>query len=231
MKNQNKKQIAIASGIAAAMFIAPLVVFAVIYSSDPKTNQFAPADANVQIEEKASTADTQTQTYTFPAVTDTNGNYGVDKAAAVEEKNNPNGEYLRVRFVPTWYKDGMVCAGLDGDIADFRTATLDESDSEHPKLLFKNGKQTPDTIVTLYLNNGWSDEWEYKGDGVFESTVQIKSGNGKKELLKKVELSKDIYDKAKTAELELHVDVLADAIQSITVNGQDTAPRWNDNTP
>ena len=222
MRKLNRKRIAFLSSIGAPMFIAPLVVLAVIYSSSKKTNQFAPAEANVQIEEKETAAVTQTQTYTVPTTTDSNGNYSVDKEAGVLEKNNPNGEYLRVRFVPTWYKEGMACAGLDGDITDFRTVQLVDNDS---KLLFKNGKETPETIVTLYLNNNWHDDWNYK-DGIFESKVPIKSGNGKKELLKKVELSKEIYDKAKAAELELHVDVLADAIQ--TVDESITAPRWND---
>ncbi|MBQ6182076.1 MAG: hypothetical protein IJK31_10400 [Ruminococcus sp.] len=222
----NKKKIAVIASIAAVLFIAPLIAFTAMYHSKSKENQFSPAEANVQIEEKGHSDDTQTQTYTFPDTTDANGNYSVEKSAAISEEENPNGEYLRARFVPMWYKDGAVCAGVNGNIADFKTIVIDSSDENAEKLLFRNSSGIP--LITLYLTENWSDNWTYKGDGIFESKVPISSGNSKKELLKKVELSPDVYQKAKAAGLELHVDVLADAIQ--TVDGESSAPRWDDQT-
>ena len=169
MRKGNLKRMAFVLTGIIVVFIAPLVVFAAIYSSKEKENKFAPAEANIQIEEKETYADTQTQTYTFPATTDSNGNFGVEKIAAVDENDNPNGEYMRVRFVPSWYDasgNGNIRAGVE-DISDFKTIELDRStESEAKYLLFKNSSGK--TIISLELTekkeNGvviekWSDDW------------------------------------------------------------------------
>ena len=64
--DSKKKRTIIISSIAALMFITPLAVLAALYFSQPKTNKFEPADINVQIEEKSTSEDMQTQEYTFP---------------------------------------------------------------------------------------------------------------------------------------------------------------------
>ena len=221
MKNDKKKRIAIISSIAALMFIAPLVVLAVFYSSRARNNQFAPAEADLQIAENDENAQ-KNQTIDSFRWQD-QGKHEVEKKVEFQENSNPNGEYLRVRFVPTWYdKNGNVCAGIDG-VTDVSHIKISDDGT---CLLFCKGNTDADVVVKLVLTDQWSNNWEHKGNGVFESKVLIKSGNGKKELLKKVEIPNEVYMAAKTAELELHVDVLADAIQ--TLDGQDTAPRWND---
>ena len=83
MRKGNLKRMAFVLTGIIVLFIAPLVVFAAIYSSKEKVNQFAPAQAKVQIEEKNNSAETQVQSFTFPATTDASGNYGVEKVAAV----------------------------------------------------------------------------------------------------------------------------------------------------
>ena len=132
MRKGNLKRMAFVLTGIIVLFIAPLVVFAAIYSSKEKVNQFAPAQAKVQIEEKNNSAETQVQSFTFPATTDASGNYGVEKVAAVEETQNLRGEYMRVRFVPSWYDasgNGNIRAGVE-DISDFKTIELDRSRKE-----------------------------------------------------------------------------------------------------
>ena len=219
---EKKKKYAVISSVAVTLFIAPLIVFAAKYTSEIKTNPFRPADANVQIEENIP-AEMQTETYFFPEETDTNGNYSVDKTVSIGETRNPNDEYLRIRFVLTWYDtDGNVCAGLDRDIADFTTIELDNQNAAYAtKLFFKNSTGT--IIVTLHLTESWNDHWSYVDNGCFESKSPVNLSAGKRELLKKVEISPAVYNAAKAAELELHVDVLADAIQTVKEENDDVS--------
>ncbi len=174
--DNKKKRFAVISSIIAVMFIAPLIVFAAIYKSNTRNNRFEPASAEIQIEENSISAVTQEQTYTFPATTDSSGNYSVDKEPLVGESENPNGEYMRVRFVPMWYdKDGYVCAGIE-ELTNFSRIELNDDETA---LLFCKGSNASDVIITLHLTEHWNNHWEYVGDGCFESKNQVRSANAK----------------------------------------------------
>ena len=134
MKKLNKKRVAGISGIIAVFFIAPLIVFAVLYKSDVRENKFRPANDNVQIiENNNDPADTQDNDYNWEPFTDSTNEiigYSADKTASfkngksnITDPRHNNDEYLRVRFVPMWYdSEGNICV-IDG-ISDYSTAAL-----------------------------------------------------------------------------------------------------------
>lgn len=216
MDAKKKKRLIIICTVAA-FFITPLIVYALMYGSGEKKNDFAPAQANVQVKEGAGENDTKDElvkNYVLTKDNEEGTSYSVEKTVQIVDERSKNDEYLRVTLVPMWYDEaGNVCAGLPGGITDFRTATLDQ---ENNKLVYYNGAETPEPILTLYLCSEegklWSDNWTYEDDGYFYYKGPILSGNTTPPLITKVELSKDVYDA--TDGYELHLDVLADAVQT-----------------
>lgn len=207
---KNKKRSAAAAGALAAAFAVPLIALAVVYHSSTKRNEFAPAKLGIEVEEKATAAETATHEYTF--VLSESGNYSTDKLVKVRAAGDStacNSE-LRVKLVPMWYKEDSsdtVCGSI-GNLSDFRYQRLNEDGTA---LLFLNGYN--EVIVTCYLDDHWEEKWEYNSaKEYFVYTDDLTEGEITSALLSSVELSKAVYDE--TEGYELHIDVLADTIQS-----------------
>ena len=220
MKSEKKRITIITAGLFI-LFLTPLMVLAIVLTSEKRINRFRPAKEEISIAENGgSFKETQDNSLTWPATTDTNGNYTVTKAVEVGEFSNPNGEYVRVRLVPTWYDDtGCVVAGVEG-VTDIRSIVL-----EGDQLLFKDGADPAKTIITMNLDPDWDDNWEYKGDGCFEAKAAVRSGDSLP-LLSSVQVHNDVMQAAETAKIFLQVDVLADSIQTVEDGASVTNPKW-----
>lgn len=216
MKNRKKRSI-INACIIAAMFITPLVVFAIMYSSGQRKNDFRQAEANIQVKEDDSPQDENKKDYTLKL--DITNNYSVDKPVQIFDERKKNDEYIRVRFVPMWYDDeGHICASLNG-ISDFRTAKLNDT---RDALLFCS--VYGDTILTLKLDSFWENSWSYsEEDQCFYYSDVLQSGSATPALLSGVELSQAVYDEAEGYILQ--IDVLADAVQQY--GDAKTNRQWN----
>ena len=215
MADKKKTILAVICTIAA-LFITPVIVYAVMYRSVKKENNFAPAQANIQVKEGdnvGDTADELTKEYVLTKDDEEGTTYSVDKVVRIYDERTKNEEELKVTLVPMWYDAmGDVCAGLPGGITDFRTVTLEDN-----KLVYKNGETTPKTILTVYLYSdgeaSWADSWTYDAtDGCFCLKEPIKPDNTTPPLVTTVEVSKEVYDAADG--YEFHLDVLANAVQT-----------------
>lgn len=220
--DQRKKRIAIISSIATVLFIAPLIVFAVMYQSSERENKFQPAKANIQVKEGNESSDELIKTdYAWTASGD---NYTVTKPVEIIDVRNMNDEYLRVRFIPMWYDtDGNVVGGTD-EFSDFSNIDL-----VGDELQFKKSDNST-VLLTLKLytdntdsENNWSNDWRYdSSEQCFYYKGIIQSGDISNKLLSGAQIPKAVYDATKD-QYTLHIEVLADAIQT---GGDAKNDRW-----
>jgi hypothetical protein len=203
--NAKTRHSMIFSSTLAALFVTPLLVFAVLYSSGVRRNSFRPAEANIQVKEDNKPSDVKTKEYTL--ILDADNNYRTDKTVQIYDERSRSDMFIRVRFVPMWYDaDGFLCASLNG-LTDFRTAKLND---DRNALLFCNGYD--ETVLTLELDPFWENSWIYQEDDqCFYYGGLLNTGETTPALLRSVVLSQQGYDE--TEEYTLHLDVLADAVQ------------------
>ena len=224
MKSRKKHIAAVAAG-AAVLFLTPLVVFALMLKSEERVNAFHPAEQEVVIaENNGKPAETRENELKWSATTNPEGNYVTVKEVEVGEISNPNGEFLRVYLVPTWYDlSGCVVSGVE-DVTDICSSSISNN-----KLLFK-GSGGNETGVTVNLVENWSDIWKPMPDAnnvqYFETKQPIKSGDERVKLVSSVEISDKILQDANTNNIFLRLDVLADSIQSVENNGSNINPKW-----
>ncbi|MBR4628602.1 MAG: hypothetical protein IKO47_13085 [Ruminococcus sp.] len=212
-KKKKKRTIIICSSLIAVLLITPLIVFALVYYSNRRTNSFQPAEANIQVKEGNEVGDEINNTADYKWTATDDGNfYKVEKPVQIYDERKKNDEYLRVRFIPMWYDtDGNVVGGAD-EFSDFSSFALDnEEQSQATALLFKNSSGTE--LLKLNLDPNWSDSWSYNtSDQCFYYKAAIKSGDISSTLMTGAQISKAVFDS--TEEYTLHIEVLADAIQT-----------------
>ena len=227
---KNKKRSVLISSIIAALFITPLVVLAVVYFSNRRTNAFQPAEANIQVKEGGKSEDEIINTTDYKWTETDDGNYyTVEKPVQIYDERKKNDAYLRVRFVPVWYDDDEnVCGGVN-EFSDYSSVVLDHEDhSQATALLFKNSTGT--VLLTLSLfqdtDDHWSNSWDYnQSEQCFYYKGTIQSGDISPTLLTGAQISKDVFDRS--AGYALHIEVLADAIQADHQNTSvSKPPRW-----
>lgn len=207
-----KKKKIFVCGIIALLFIAPIIVLAVIYNSSERENKFTPAKAEIEILESGAVNPSGPELankFTLEKNTD-NDNYSVPKPVQIIDKRSNSGEELRVCLVPMWYDtEGNVCGSIDG-VTDISDISLDEAEK---KLVFYSGAgEGKAPVITLYLSSGYAANWKYKSDGCFYYSGQIADDRTTPRLVEKVEVTKSVYDA--TEGYELRLDVLAHALQT-----------------
>ena len=231
--NHEKKQMAFIAAVAASLFIMPLLVFAAVYSSDQRKNQFAPANDNVQIAENNNpAADTQTAAYIWTALTNEDNTvsaYAADKSVVfrngksdITDTRQNNDEYLRARFVPVWYDGtGNVCGSIQG-VTEYSSVSLNHEDpAQATALVYKS--LSGSTMLTLHLHPDWAQSWRYDPDGqCFYYKELLRTDRTTDPLLVKAEIPKTVSEKADG--YTLHLDVLADAVQK---SGSAASDRWD----
>lgn len=221
-----KKTIAAAVAVSVILFLTPLVVFALMLKSAERSNQFHPAKQDIAIvENQGKPAETQENEIKWSETTNAVGNHVAVKEVSVNEISNPNGEYMRVRLVPSWYdSSGCVVSGIE-NVTDICSAKIDGN-----TLVFMDSGGTK-TIVTVNLAENWSDKWKTVSDNgkvqYFETIQPIKSGDKSVKLVSSVEISDTILQTANTNNIFLRLDVLADSIQTVEDNNNTTEnPKW-----
>ena len=211
--NKPKKRRTMIYSVAALLFIAPLIVFAVLYESKLRQNNFKPAEADIHVQEGNDHAEELIKPNGFKWK-QSGTDYTVDKPVQIFDVRKKNDEYLRVSLVPMWYDaDGNVCGG-DNAFSDYSTIELDRTDqTQATALLFKNSDN--DVLLTLKLctDPRWSDTWEYNAtDHCFYYRGAIRSGDLSTELLSGAQIPGSVF--TQTEDYKLHITVLADAIQT-----------------
>lgn len=229
MKKKNKKRISgINSVIIAALFIAPLVVFAAIYFSNERKNSFVPGSVDIAVNEGNGSSDEGEELEKDYTWVQSGENYIADKDVKIKDNRKNNGEVLRVMYIPMWYdmdenKDATnICSGVfnfntitqSGDTliyCDHNSADDDNHDN--------------DKIITLKLKSGWNTNgWSYQSaDGCFYYNGTLDGSKMTAQLLDSVELNAKAYEL--TEKYVFRLDVLADAIQS-SGNASDDR-NWN----
>ena len=202
------------------LFLTPITVFAIMLRSAERVNRFRPAQQEIAIaENNGNPVETQENEIKWSATTNASGNRVAEKEVQVGEMSNPNGDYMRVCIVPTWFDaSGCAVSGVQ-DVTD----VLGKSKIEGNALLFQAADNS--TKITVHLDEEWASAWNTKQmDGMwyFESKKPIKSGM-KENLITLVEISDDLLQDAEAQNLFLRVDVLADAIQT---SGNAKNDRW-----
>ena len=213
MRKLKKRAVLISSGVAA-LFIAPLIVFAVLYSSDTRKNEFAPGSVDIEVKEGSIHSEELTKTLIIDSDTKS-----VDKPVEIKDTRTSADELLRASFIPVWYdSEGNVC-----DVFDFSSQPMQSGNS----FTYTDGVKT----ITLKMISGWEQTgWSYSdpnadpsGDGCFYYTGALDNSKLTAQLLDSVELNSAAY--ALTEDYVFRLDVLADAIQS---SGDAAATRqWN----
>jgi hypothetical protein len=211
MRKLKKRAVLISSGVAA-LFIAPLIAFAVLYSSETRKNDFAPNSVDIEVREGTTHSDELKNTLILD-----NDTKSVDKPVEIKDTRKSADELLRVCFIPVWYDSaGNACYEFD-----IGTPTLRESAQT---LTF--GSDTD--VITLHLADGWSDNgWSYSDtDGYFCFNGKVNSDRLTPRLLSSVTLGDDAYALTDPSgrNMTLRIDVLADAIQA--GGGASTARQW-----
>ncbi len=221
-----KKTIAAAVAVSVILFLTPLVVFALMLKSAERSNQFHPAKQDIAIaENQGKPAETQENEIEWSETTNAVGNHVAVKEVSVNEISNPNGEYLRVRLVPSWYdSSGCVVSGIE-DVTDICSAKIDGN-----TLVFMDSGGTK-TIVTVNLAENWNTVWKPMPNVTdvqyFETLQPINSRDEKLKLVSSVEISDTVLQTANTNNIFLRLDVLADSIQSVENNNSTTEnPKW-----
>lgn len=209
MKKFSSKRKALIIGVVTLLLIIPVTVYAIMYYSDIRQNEFIPAKANVQIkedehdpEDEHSSSDDE---YRFTL--SSNGNYSTNKAVQIHDERKMNDEYLKVLVIPSWYdSNGNAVANIEG-VTDHRYKALNESETA---LEVYNGYG--EAVITYLLDPYWKESWSYNdADGCFYYSGLIASGQTTSTLISGVEISPSVYNA--TDGYTLHVDILADAIQ------------------
>ena len=207
MRKLKKKSVAI-TGAVAALFAAPLIVLAVLYTSEERNNRFNPADVDIEVHEGSGDAEGKDVTNEYQW-TKEGSNYSHEKPVQIKDVRNDQGEALRVCFVPMWYEGENIC----GSAFNFRTPAMNE---DKTALIYTDYDQT----ITLNLaadwyKNGWSysdpNDIVHQGDGCFYYTGAF-SNALTEQLLASVELNDKAYEL--TEDYTFRLDVLADAVQT-----------------
>ena len=197
MKRKHRKT-ALIAGIAA-LFVAPLIVYAIVYRSTVRTNSFAPGNVEIQVKENQEQSSELEKTLTLDPET-----HAVDKQVQIADTRTGDGEALRVFFVPIWTDaNGDVC----GSVFNFTAPAMNAEETE---LVYTDG----DRSITLKLHDDWKESgWTYDADsGYFYYSGALLSGDLTPMLLERVVLNDAAY--ALTEANSLQIDVLADAVQT-----------------
>lgn len=229
MKKNNKKQIACISSIIIALFIAPLVVFAVIYFSNERKNSFVPGGVDIAVNEGNGSSDEGEELEKDYTWEQSGENYIADKDVKIKDIRKNAGEVLRVMFIPMWYdmdenNDATnICSGVfnfnnitqSGDTLVCCDHNAEDGDNHDN-----------DKSITLKLKSGWNTNgWKYESsDGCFYYNGTLDGSKLTAQLLDSVELNEKAYEL--TEKYVFRLDVLADAIQS-SGNASDER-NWND---
>lgn len=209
-----KKRTIIIGGIVAAMLIVPLAVFAVVYNSNDRTNRFSPGSVDIAVHEGNGNDEGKEVEKEYHWTQD-GTSYSTEKLVQIKDTRKYPGEVLRVSFVPMWYDretPANVC-----DVFNFGTPAKTGN-----ALVYTDGDKT----ITLNLADDWdSNGWSYQPeDGFFYYTGSLNSNSLTAQLLEGVELNDKAYTEL-TANYDLRLDVLADAIQSS--DDADSSRNWN----
>ena len=206
-----KKRYLLAVVLAAVLFITPLVVYAALYLSNERKNEFKPGAVDIEISEKEGAGGTVNEgerlSKTFNWVKDEES-YKASKIVQIKDSRKYAGEELRVCFVPMWVDgDGNVC-----NVFNFGTGIPEITDGN--KLVYKDGPGETKKTITLVLSDNWSAEgWVYDTtDGYFYYEGELKTGKLTPVLLTEVILNQNAYNEL-AGTYTLQLDVLADAIQ------------------
>lgn len=217
--DKKKKRTALIAAALSVLLLTPAIVLAIVLNSEERVNTFRPADQEIQIAENDGDYK-ETQDNSLAWSEKDNGGYTAQKSVEIGEFSNPNGEFVRVRFVPTWYDDtGCIVSGIDG-VTDIRSAELSD---DNKMLLFKDGKNEPETVVTLNLAENWDELWTYDADNQCFVSIQVIKSGDEINLLSSVEVSNTVLTAAETAKVFLKVEVLADSVQAAD---DGTNPKW-----
>lgn len=240
MKKNNKKKISGISGIIAALFIAPLIVFAAVYFSNERKNSFEPGSVDIEVNEGDETSrilendnfEWSKKLETPDDNDESNDIYYTDKSVKIKDTRKNNGEVLRVSFIPMWYDMNEQKEQTDvlSDVFNFNNINITQSESGDTLTYCDHNESDGDNhdndkIITLKLTSGWNTNgWRYvSDDGCFYYNGSLYSGNLTAQLLDSVELNAKAYEL--TENYVFRLDVLADAIQS---SGDAYATReWN----
>ena len=212
-----KKQTFLSAFAAAALVITPIVVFAAVYSSLPRNNEFRQGNVDITIRENNIAETMHSTELTL------NDQYVVSKKIEIKDKRSGSDEALRVCFVPIWLdKDDatMIC----GNACDLGTPVMNT-----------NGKLSYPGGMTLTLAGTWTKDentnvwtsnngWIYRtGEDRFYYSGALETGSLTPTLLESVELSGKAL--AAASSYTFRLDVLADAIQ--TSGSALTDRHWN----
>lgn len=217
-----KKHIAAVAAVSAMLFLTPLVVFALMLKSAERVNTFHPSEQNVVIAENMNKPfEAQENEMKWSETINSAGNHVADKVVEVGEISDPNGEYLRVYLVPTWYDiSGCVVSGVE-NVTDISSAQV-----AGDTLVFK-GSGGNDTRVTVNLAENWDDAWKPVPNEndvqYFETKQLVKAGDERIKLVSSVEISDTILQTANESNIFLRLDVIADSVQTVENN---VNPRW-----
>lgn len=235
MKKNNKKKISGISGIIAALFIAPLVVFAAVYFSNERTNSFEPGSVDIAVNEGNNSSDEGEELkkeYTWEK-SDDSDSYIAYKDVRIKDTRKNAGEVLRVSFIPMWYEMNEQKEPTDVlcDVFNFNNINITQSESGDTLTYCDHNESDGDNhdndkIITLKLKTDWDKSgWCYIAvDGCFYYSGSLDIDNHLTEqLLDSVEMNEKAYEL--TENYVFRLDVLADAIQS---SGNAYAARdWN----
>ncbi len=194
----HRKKLALICGITV-LFAVPLIVYAAVYHSRVRTNQFVPGHVDIQVKENSEIGEELEKTLMLDPET-----HSTEKMVQICDTRSGEREALRVYLVPAWYdENGNVC----GTVFDFSSPVMD---AEQNVLSYTDG----DCIISLKLDDDWqANGWEYQADnGFFCYTGALQTGSLTPTLLERVELNDPAY--ALTESYTLRLDVLADAIQT-----------------
>ena len=205
-----KKKIIIIGSLLALLMIPMIAAFAAVYSSSSEVNKFDPGKADLMILESGQENESGAQLKNDITLSAADENtYTADKLVQIIDGRSNSGETLRVSFIPMWIDTlGNVCGGIDG-VTDIRSIELDSSANTLTYYSGTGDLKTP--VFTLQLAENWDTDWEYKSEGCFYYSGTLNSDKTTSPLIKKVEVSKAVYDASEG--LDLRLDVLADTIQ------------------
>ena len=228
MKKNNKKKISGISGIIAALFIAPLIVFAAVYFSNERTNSFAPGSVDIAVNEGNNSSDEGEELEKDYTWVKSGNNYIADKDVKIKDTRKNSGEVLRVTFIPMWYDMDEQKESTDvlSDVFNFNSISQEGDTLTYCDHNSEDGNdRSNDKSITLNLKSGWKTSgWSYQADdGCFYYNGPLDSGNLTAQLLDSVELNAKAYEL--TENYVFSLDVLADAIQNS--GNAATTRQWN----
>lgn len=223
-----KKNIIKASGIISfALAFSAVTGYAAneVKSIKSVKNEFYPAHIEIAVQEN-----NNKNTESAPAKTNLSWDKADDGSSytAIKEvkilnnsnSSNPAPAFIRVCLVPRWT---MTLDGKEIDVTN--TSYISEMGSFKKEIA---GNSYTMGEVTFYLDEKWSENWIYNGDGYFYCRQSVDAGESTPLLLKSVSITAEAYSNI-PADVTLEVDVLADSIQT---EGQDAgetnalAERW-----